>query len=275
MLKLGNIVYANVYPIHAGILTGRVAFPFQTVSGIPTELNRFLVEGKVDVSPSSSIEYAVNQGKYQVLPGVSITSLTRAMSVNVESRFPLTELDGRTVALTSASATSVVLLRIVLELFLGVSPEYLVYDQGTEEPYERADAVLTIGDLSLRRASAPVLPLVFDLGAVWHEHTGLPFVFAIWQVNYRKGMDRELAALLVALEASKRDGLGRLDELARESALKFHMRPDDLVRYWKTFSYDLGARELQGLLTYYGHAFELGVIDAVPDVKIWKPGEAS
>lgn len=275
MLKLGNIVYANVYPIHAGILSGKVPFPFQTVNGIPTVLNRFLFEGKVDVSPSSSIEYAVNQGKYLILPGLSITSLTKAMSVNLESRHPLKDLDGRTVALTAASATSVVLLRVILELFLGVSPKYLVYEQGIEEPYERADAVLTIGDLSLRRATAPVLPQVYDLGALWHEHTGLPFVFAIWQVNYRKGMDRELVVLLDALEASKHDGLGRLGELAREGASKFNMRPDDLLRYWNTFSYDLGPRELEGLMTYYRHASELGVIDAVPEIKFWRAGEGS
>ena len=275
MLKLGNIVYANVYPIHAGILTGKVPFPFQTVNGIPTELNRYLYEGKVDVSPSSSIEYAVNQGRYQILPGLSITSKTRAMSITLESRFPLQELDGRIVALTTASATSVVLLRVILELFHGVGPEYMLFEQGVEEPYERADAVLTIGDLALRRAKAPALPQVYDLGEVWYEHTGLPFVFALWQVNYRKGMDHDLAKLLGALEESKRDGLSRLEDLAREGASKFNMRPEDLVRYWNTFSYDLGPEEQKGLLTYYGHAAELGVIDTVPELKIWKPGEAA
>ena len=79
MLRLGNIVYANVYPIHAGILTGKVPFPFQIVNGIPTELNRYLFEGKVDVSPSSSIEFAVNPGRYQILPGLSITSTGTSM----------------------------------------------------------------------------------------------------------------------------------------------------------------------------------------------------
>jgi chorismate dehydratase len=61
MLKLGHIVYSNCFPPHAGIVTQRVAFPFQLVAGIPTELNRMLFDGRVDVSPSSSIEYAMNQ----------------------------------------------------------------------------------------------------------------------------------------------------------------------------------------------------------------------
>jgi chorismate dehydratase len=270
MLRLGNIVYANVYPVHAGLLNA-TPLPFRVVEGIPTELNRSLAEGKVDVAPSSSIEYAVNAGRYRILPGLSITSRVRAMSVALESRFPLAELDGKRVALTTASATSVVLLRIILELFHGIGPEYLLYAQGAEEPYERADAVLTIGDLALRRTSNPVLPKVFDLGEVWNAQTGLPFVFALWQVNYRKGIDQDLALLLRLLEESKRDGLSRLEELAQAGSAKFNIRPDDLVRYWKTFSYDLGPEEQKGLLTYYGHAAELGVIDSVPELRLWRP----
>lgn len=273
MLRLGNITFANVYPVHAGIVTGRVPFPFKIVEGIPTELNRYLSEGKVDVSPSSSIEYAVNSGRYQLLPGLSITSKTRAMSITLESRFPLQELDGRTVALTAASATSVVLLRIILELFHNVGPDYLTFEQGAEEPYDRADAVLTIGDLALRKAAAPSLPLVFDLGDLWYRQTGLPFVFALWQINYRKGMDQDLAHLLAALENSKQLGLSQLEELAREGASRFNMLPDDLLRYWRTFSYDLGAEEQKGLLTYYGHAVDLGIIDAVPRLRFWRMGE--
>ena len=63
MLRLGHIVYSNCFPVHAAILTKKMRFPFRIVEGSPTELNRFLVEGKIDVSPSSSIEYAINPGK--------------------------------------------------------------------------------------------------------------------------------------------------------------------------------------------------------------------
>ena len=81
MIKLGHIVYSNCFPVHAGILNGQVAAPFKIIEGIPSELNRYLAEGKVDVSPSSSIEYAVNRGKYLILPDLSITSRTKVMSL--------------------------------------------------------------------------------------------------------------------------------------------------------------------------------------------------
>lgn len=274
MLRLGHIVYSNCFPVHAGILTKKVEFPFKIVEGIPTELNRCLVEGKIDVSPSSSIEYAMNPGKYRILPGFSITSKTRAMSIILESKVPLADLDRKTVALTTASATSIVLLRIILELFEGVSPDFMQYEQGVEEPYDTADAVLTIGDLALKRRAASRFPHTYDLGELWYNKTGLPFVFAIWQVNYKKKMEQDLARLYHALVESKQYGMSRLAELAERHAGDFGLPAETLVRYWNTFSYDLGPEEQKGLLTYYGYAMELGVIDSVPDLRIWAPGAA-
>ncbi len=269
MLTLGHITYANCLPVHAGILSGAVPFPFRLVRGIPTELNRLLHEGALDVSPSSSIEYALHAGRYRILPGFSITSRTEALSIILESRVPVEELSSRTVALTTASATSVVLLRIILELFHGVLPRYQEYEQGREEPYAQADAVLTIGDLALQRAAAPAFPHVYDLGALWHQRTGLPFVFALWQVNYHKRLEQELGRLYDVLQASKEYGLARLDPLAGVHAAEFGMAPEALLRYWRTFSYDLGPEEQKGLLACYGHAADLGVIRSVPELSFW------
>jgi chorismate dehydratase len=269
MIKLGHIVYSNCFPVHAGIVTGKVACPFPIVEGIPSELNRALVEGKIDVSPSSSIEYATNPGKYRILSGLSITSRNKVMSILLESRVPLDELNNKTVALTTASATSVVLLRVILELFTGVNPDFMLYEQGVEDPYDQADAVLTIGDLAIKRSLSPRFPHTYDLGEIWHRQTGLPFVFALWQVNYRKSMDQDLARLTDILRESKQYGLSRLQELADEHAAQFGISAETLLRYWNLFSYDLGPDEQKGLLTYYGYAAELGAIDAVPELRFW------
>jgi len=269
MLKLGHIIYSNCFPVHAGILTHAVPFPYPVVSGIPTELNRALVDGKIDVSPSSSIEYATNPGKYRILAGLSITSINRVMSILLESRVPLSDLNNRTVALTTASATSVVLLRVILELFNGVTPDFMLYEQGVEDPYEQADAVLTIGDLALKRSLSPRFPHAFDLGELWHQQTGLPFVFALWQVNYRKNTDAELHRLHDMLLESKRYGMTRLRELADRHAAEFGIPADMLIRYWNCFSYDFGPEEQKGLLTYYGYAADLGAIDGVPELRLF------
>ena len=267
MLTLGNIVFSNCFPVHAGLLTGNVPFPFKLRDGIPTELNRLLSEGQVDVSPSSSIEYAMNPGCYRILPGFSITSRTRVMSITFESNLPISELDKKTVALTTASATSNVLLRILLELINRVHPDYLQYSQGSEDPYTQADAVLTIGDLAIKRMTAPRLPYVYDLGELWHQVTGLPFVFALWQVNFREDQLEDLSILHRLLVDSKAYGISHLEELAVAGQSKFGLPAGTLLDYWRLFSYDFNEMEQRGLLTYYGYAAELGVIAAVPELQ--------
>lgn len=266
MLKLGHIVYSNCLPPHAGVIAGINPLPFEIVEGIPTELNRRLFEGVIDVSPSSSIEFALNPGRYRLLPGFSITSKNKAMSILLESRHPLEALESRTIALTTASSTSVVLLRILLEMKTGVHPNYVMYEQGREDPLARADAALTIGDLALRKTANSTAPYVYDLGELWHAFTGLPFVFALWQVNYKKSIDNELKMLYDVLSQSKAFGMAHLRELADSHAERFGFSPDILLRYWNSFSYDLGAYEIEGLQRYFGYAAELGAIATVPDL---------
>jgi len=270
MLKLGHIIYSNIVPVHAGILSGAVKFPFTLVEGIPTELNRQLSEGALDVSPSSSIEFATNPGKYLVMPGFSITSRNNAMSIILQSRMPMDQLQGKTVALTTASATSVVLLRILLELKNRVSPDYTHFEQGRDQPYDRADAVLLIGDHALKRPRVDGFDYEYDLGGLWHEFTGLPFVFALWQINYKKSIDKDLISLYDILMESKSYGLSHLPELAREFAGRFGIAAPMLLEYWNSFSFDFGPQEQKGLMTYYGYAAEIGVVKPVTELRFWE-----
>ncbi len=271
MLRLGHIIFSNCFPPHAGIITGKTAFPFKLVEGIPTELNRLLYEGKVDVSPSSSIEYAVNADRYLLLPGLSITSRNRVMSIILQSSVPITDLDEKPVALTTASATSVVLLRILLELYYDVHARFTTFEQGTEDPLERSDAALFIGDLALKLEPSPSFPYLYDLGALWYEFTGLPFVFALWQVNYKKNIDKDLTTLYDILMQSKSYGLANIPELAHAYADQFGIPEKVLVDYWTSFSYNLDEDEKRGLLAFYRYAVELGALDEpVTNLRFWR-----
>ena len=269
MLKLGHIVYSNCFPPHAGIITQTVSFPFKLVEGIPTELNRLLYEGKVDVSPSSSIEYAMNPGRYHLLPNLSITSKNKVMSIILESKVPIEDLDKKVVALTTASATSVVLLRILLEVRHDVHPGYTQYEQGVDDPSGQVDAMLTIGDLALTKAPLPGFPYRYDLGELWHEFTGLPFVFALWHVNYKKNIDRDIAALYDILITSRTYGMSHLRDLSTSQANRFNVPAALLLSYWNSFSYDFGNNEQKGLLAFYGYAAEIGAIEPVTSLRFW------
>src|SRR5207244_9678173 len=63
MIKLGRISYVNMAPIFY-----RVEMDVEEVQGVPTELNRMLVDRDLDTAPISSIEYARNADKLRLLP---------------------------------------------------------------------------------------------------------------------------------------------------------------------------------------------------------------
>src|SRR5512146_2271748 len=222
MLRLGHIEYSNCFPVHALLVDRGAPSWLELVPGIPSELNRALAAGEIDVAPSSSIEYARHADRYRILPDFVIGSDGPVQSILVESDRSLEDLDGVEIAVPTASATSVVLLRILLEIRLGVRARYRWFDQATEaDPVGGgAAAALRIGDVALRRAF-PSGRTVTDLGAVWNEWTGLPFAFAVWQASVGPEADRLLGCLHGALLDSREFFHAHSAELARRHAPGF------------------------------------------------------
>ena len=136
-MKLGRISYVNMAPVFY-----RVDAEVEEVQGVPTELNRLLIEGELDTAPISSIEYARNADKLRLLPRLCVASEGAVDSIQLVSKRPLEQV--RVVAVTSESATSVALTKVLL-------PEA---DQVPLAAYENgdADAKLLIGDAALKSA---------------------------------------------------------------------------------------------------------------------------
>ena len=182
MIRLGRISYMNMAPAFY-----RVDAEYDEVQGVPTELNRALMAGEIDVAPISSIEYARHADVLRLLPRLCVSSEGAVESIQLVSRLPLEQV--RVVAVTPESATSVVLTKVLL-------PEAEHVPLG-----EEADAKLLIGDAALRSAFEDPTPH-HDLGRLWLERTGLPMVFAVWAV--REPSPPGIAALEDALVASVR-----------------------------------------------------------------------
>ncbi len=270
MLRLGHIEYSNCFPVHALLVDRGAPAWLELVPGIPSQLNRALAAGAIDVSPCSSIEYARHADRYRILPDFVIGSDGPVQSILVESDRPLEALDGAEVALPTASATSVVLLRILLEQRLGIHPRYRWFDQATEaDPISGgAAAALRIGDVALRREFAAGR-LVEDLGAVWNEWTGLPFAFAVWQASAGPACDADLAALHGLLLESRAYFYDNAGELACRHHATFGLPADRLDAYWRSLTYTLDERMQRGLLRYYACAAELAEVPAPPPPLRW------
>jgi chorismate dehydratase len=270
MIRLGHIDYSNCVPVHA-LLLERGGGDVELVRDVPSRLNEALANGAIDVAPCSSIEYARHADEYAILPGHAIGSAGAVHSILLESTVPLEQLDGAVIAVPTASATSVVLLRALLELRSGIIPRYEWFDQATvpDPSAGGAAAALRIGDIALRRV-APANRIVLDLGAEWWSWTGLPFAFAVWQV--RRDVDpseiRRLARLLNESHAWFNE---HAERLATRYAPGFGLTSDRLLRYWHSLIFDLNPSMQQGLLHFYGLAAELGEAPLVEALDILDP----
>jgi chorismate dehydratase len=244
-LKLGRIGYVNMAPVFF-----RLEADVEEIVGVPTELNRQLVAGDLDVAPISSIEYARNADTLRLLPRLCVSSDGAVESIQLISKTPLERI--RTVAVTPESATSVVLTRVLF-------PDAERVPLG-----EDAEAKLLIGDAALKSAFEDPTPH-HDLGRLWQERTGLPMVFAVWAAPEPTHPD--LPELEEALVNSLRAARANPEQLAHESAERYGYPAGFLARYFEKLRYRFGPRERAGLYTFLELARDAGELDEVPELR--------
>ncbi|MEA3466493.1 MAG: menaquinone biosynthesis protein [Thermodesulfobacteriota bacterium] len=253
-LKIGHIDYLNCVPFFHYLK--ECGFNGTIVKGVPSVLNKMLAQGQLDVSPSSSFEYARSYQDYLLLPGLSISALHAVKSVFLFSPIPIEQLKGRRIYLTGESATSVNLLKVLLSEFYGWDQvSCLVPQQPVEVLLQQGEPVLLIGDRALMVANAEDAGQRFqyDLAELWRHHTGLPFVFALWIVR-RKAfatLTEELNQLQQQLIASHQMAFGNLDVLAAQTRQRDWINTKQLVDYWQSISYRLDDHHLEGLRLFF------------------------
>jgi len=250
MIRLGRIGYANMAPVFF-----RVDLEYEEVVGVPTDLNRQLIAGELDIAPISSIEYARHADSLRLLPRLCVSSEGAVDSIQLISRVPLAEI--RTVAVTPESATSVVLTKVLLP------------DADHVPLGEEAEAKLLIGDAALKSAFEDPTPH-HDLGRLWLERTGLPMVFAVWAAP--DPPNPELIDLEEALVSSVRAARAEPETLAYESAERYGYPAGFLARYFEKLRYRFGPRERAGLYTFLELAHDVGELDAVPELRFVTAG---
>jgi chorismate dehydratase len=250
MIRLGRIGYANMAPVFY-----RLEAEVEEVVGVPTELNRLLVGGAIDVAPISSIEYARNAERLRLLPRLCVSSEGAVESIQLISKTPPEQV--RTIAVTPESATSVVLTKVL-------------FPQAEHVPLgEEAEAKLLIGDAALRSAFEDPAPH-YDLGRLWLERTGLPMVFAVWAAP--EPVHPDLVELEDALVASVRAARAEPEQLAYESSERYGYPPGFLARYFEKLRYRFGPRERAGLYTFLELARDVGELDQVPELRFVSSG---
>jgi len=251
-VRLGAVGYLNARPLVYGLeRQPRFDVRYDT----PSECANLLHAHTIDVGLIPSIEYLRGPGPYVFVPGPAVTSRGPVASVAIYTR--VEPRDIRSIAMDTSSRTSVALATVMLRRAFAVAPEAvrMVPDLGTM--LARADAALIIGDVALFLDHEAAGVRKIDLGQLWTESTGLPFVYAVW-AGWPDALTAEDVGLLQRARnegVADADGVARAyypDDPARQAVARQYLR--DNIRYV------LGADELEGLRTFYGYAAEAGLV---------------
>ncbi|MFZ5476728.1 MAG: cyclic dehypoxanthinyl futalosine synthase [Myxococcota bacterium] len=249
MWRVAPVGYTNTWPLVRHLDRAR----FELMPGVPSEAARMMRTGEVDVALIPVGALLSDEVDLRVVPGYCLGCDGDVTSVLLVGETPLEEWEA--VALDGASRTSVLLAQILLGGPLG-RPGLRTYDvdagTGAFHAQGKTGAVV-IGDAARNLPDRLVTRI--DLGRVWKDWTGLPFVFAVWAG--RPDLDPDAIA---ALRDAARKGLASRDEAPAEDRtyLTRHMR------------YELDDRALMGLRRFAALGKRAGLL-AREDFSLYTP----
>ena len=254
--RVGHIQFLNCLPLYWGLVHTGTLLDLELTRDTPEKLSEQLVNGDLDIGPITLVEFLKNSDDLVALPDIAVGCDGPVMSCEIVSRVPLEELhDGSRVALGSTSRTSVRLAELLLSDRYGVHPEYYRCPPDLPTMMREADAAVVIGDLGLRAylRDVPDQDLyVYDLGELWKEWTGLPFVMAVWAAR-RDFLEREPETVREVHRAflSSRDlSLQEVAKVAEHAARYEVFEPAVLERYFTTLDFRFGERQLEGVTEF-------------------------
>lgn len=266
-VRLGKIGYLNVLPLYHPLENGLIENDFEIISGPPARLNLMMDAGELDISAASSIEYARHPEKYYLVPDIAIGSRGPVQSVLLLSRFPVEELKGKTILVSSQTHTSAALLKVLLNELWKVKTEFTTGDATFMlKSGQKPAAILAIGDEALNLRYHDEYPHRIDLGEAWRELTGLPFIFGVWIVQ-RDSFDQSAEQLKKAcrkMQEAKQWGTSNLSDMCTLAAENSTLNIAEMCSYFGGLVYDFGEMEQKGLKLFYQRLLSNGLIEALP-----------
>lgn len=268
---MGHIQFLNCLPLYWGLARTGTLLDLDLTKDTPEKLSEQLVRGELDIAPITLVEFLRAADDLVAFPDLAVGCDGPVMSCVIVSQKPLDQLDGARVALGSTSRTSVRLAQLLLAEKVGVRPDYYTCPPDLGLMMQEADAAVLIGDAALRANlhDGPRLGLeVHDLGQMWKEWTGLPFVFAVWATR-REYLEREPAVVQKVHEAFLASRDLSLEEVAKvaEQAARWETFDEPVLeRYFTTLDFRFGPAQLGGVTEF---ARRVGPTTGFPaDVKV-------
>ena len=155
--------------------------------------------------------------------------------------------------------------------FIDTDPEFIQFEPNLDAMLEHCDAAILIGDPALlaledrdaRLARTGERLEYLDLAHVWKQHTGVPWVSAVWAVRPQAIDAAKLTAGQVTEDflASRDHGRAHIEDLVREWSPRIAV-PAATIRSYLTehIHYVLDDACLDGMDLFFRYAAETGVL---------------
>ncbi len=251
--------YSNTAPLVWSFLYGKNHGKVEIIlDNAPARSAELLAHDRVDAALVPVIAYQ-NIKDVRLIPDVCVGARERVRSVCLVTKGKdLTDV--RSMALDTSSQTSVVLTKIIFREFLGFEPKWIDASPDIDAMLANADCALLIGDPALSIADMSEPPAVaigltlrkFDLAELWHQHTGLGFVFAMWMTRRESAID---------FAAARDEGLAHIDEIVANYAAEIGLAPDEMRTYLgQNISYSIDESMRRGMALYFELAYKSGLL---------------
>jgi chorismate dehydratase len=248
------------HPPHANLLAERYTLHLTQ----PSECARQLLAGEADLG---LIPIAALTPALRIVPGCTIASLNRVRSIQLISKVPLDQI--RTIAADTASRSSVAYAELILKRFHGNCPRFEPAKADPIAMLREHDAALLIGDpalLALEQRTAieaELGPLTWhDVAHLWHTHTQLPWVAAVWAIRGDFTLSqREREQLFLDLNASRKRGQENVPKLVEEWTPRIAISPATIQTYLtENIHYLLDPACKRAIATFRGLAAEENIL---------------
>ncbi|MGH7884323.1 MAG: menaquinone biosynthesis protein [Thermodesulfobacteriota bacterium] len=263
MINLGSVPFLNARPLIYPLENGLVDHDFNIFYYDPSLLSRKLNEKIVDIGLIPAAEF-LKHDDYAALPDISISSYGKVDSVVLLSRDELKSI--KTIAIDSRSQSSTALIKIIFELFLGINPTYIKRKVG-ENFFDGVDSGMLIGNSGLKAVhSKDKNFLISDIGELWTNFTGLPFVYALFALKKDFDLKRGYQALI----DSKNKGYDLIPKIVDIEHEKLGLTKEDCFTYLsERIKFDLDSEKLKGLKEYQKLLFELKELKIINDIEFY------
>ena len=271
-LRVGRIPFLVCAPFFFNSVGREKEFSeVEFVDGPPSAHSAGLMNGSIHLSPASSITFAQKPDAFVLSPALCTSCSFEVRSVKLFSRYPIEELSDKRIRMTSQSKTSVTLLRILFEYRYGFHPEYVTGLAAEESD----DACLLIGDLALEENERHRFAFSYDLGTLWQEWQGLPFVFGAWLISkealqppLRPVLDDYMMQLETGIRQFRENPSNALDVWLARYPVGL---PRPLVEdYFNVLDYRFTDERKQSLALFFKLAAQMGLVESAPPMEFLK-----